>query len=426
MFANACRAVWNTGLEQRRIYRSRGAWINYREQASELVAAKVENEWLRQAPSHVLQQTLMDLDRACRIHGTWKVRWRSRRRSAPSFRFPDAKQIQVQRLGRRVGRVKLPKLGWVRFRWSRPLGGSVRSATVRRDGNHWVASFLIDDGHAPPDGHAQPGTGVGIDRGVRVAVACSDGVMLNRACVTGGEVATLRRLQQKLARQQRDSVNRAQTIARIRNLRSKERCRRRDFTAQTAHRLASANAVVAMEDLRIRHMTRSARGTVETPGVNVRQKAGLNRAILGKGWHQLYLALESKARYTGSRIVKVHPAFTSQTCCACGVVDPKSRESQACFRCTHCGATLDADLNAAKNILAAGLAVTACGDLDIRRSAKQEPAGNREELLPSSSRNWNPGVDSGRNVKRATIHLGVQQSDPSNSGMPEPCSSPPE
>ncbi|MET8628059.1 helix-turn-helix domain-containing protein, partial [Kitasatospora sp. NPDC004669] len=92
-FGNICRSVWNTALEQRREYRRRGAWMNYVPQAAELAEAKREFPWLADAPSHVLQQTLRDLDRACREHGTFKVRWRSQRRWSPSFRFPAGNLI---------------------------------------------------------------------------------------------------------------------------------------------------------------------------------------------------------------------------------------------------------------------------------------------------------------------------------------------
>ncbi|SIJ23457.1 IS891/IS1136/IS1341 family transposase [Mycobacteroides abscessus subsp. abscessus] len=85
----ACRAVWNTGLEQRREYRRRGAWMNYQPQAKELADAKTEHPWLKDVPGHCLQQALMDLDKACRTHGTFRVHWRSGRRWAPSFRFPE-------------------------------------------------------------------------------------------------------------------------------------------------------------------------------------------------------------------------------------------------------------------------------------------------------------------------------------------------
>jgi putative transposase len=112
----------------------------------------------------------------------------------------------------------------------------------------------------------------------------------------------------------------------------------------------------------------------------------MNKAILSKGWHRFEQALQSVSRYTGTTVVKVSAAFTSQRCSACGHVDPKSRESQAVFRCTHCARPAEhADVNAAKNILAAGHAVTACRESAAPAGAAvtltQEPAGNREELL---------------------------------------------
>ena len=138
---SACRSVWNTGLEQRREYRRRGSWMNYQPQAKELADAKSEHRWLSEVPGHCLQQTLMDLDKACRAHGTFGVRWRSARRWAPSFRFPEGSKMVVEKLNRAKGRIKLPKLGWVRFRASRSLEGEViRSATLTKDGKHWYLS----------------------------------------------------------------------------------------------------------------------------------------------------------------------------------------------------------------------------------------------------------------------------------------------
>ncbi|MFI7667572.1 RNA-guided endonuclease InsQ/TnpB family protein [Nocardia sp. NPDC049526] len=375
-----CRAVWNTALEQRREYRRRDAWINYPQQAKELVEAKAEHGWLKDAPSHCLQQTLMDLDRACRMHGTFGVRWRSGRRWRPSFRFPDVKQIEVQRLGRRRGRVKLPKLGWVRFRWSRALGGTIRSATVSYNGRHWYVSFLVEDGIIAPERHASTAT-AGVDRGVAVAVATSAGRLYDREFTTHGEGKRYRRLQQKLARQKKGSVNRKRIIAALRAVKRREVNRRADFNAWVANRVTARYGLVALEALRTRNMTASARGTVAEPGRNVSQKSGLNRSILQKGWHRFELALANAARYTGTRIVKVPAAYTSLTCSRCRMIDPESRESQAVYRCRSCGYSENADVNAAKNIRnAVGHAVSACGDLGTGRSVKQEPAGTREEL----------------------------------------------
>ncbi|MEV6322699.1 transposase [Nocardia sp. NPDC051787] len=372
LIGGTCRAVWNTGLEQRREYRRRGVWINYRQQAGQLAAAKVEHPWLADAPGHCLQQTLMDLDRACRERGTWKVRWRSARGWRPSFRFPEGNKISVERLGRRWGRAKLPKLGWVRLHWSRPLGGAIRSATLSRDGAHWYVSFLVEDGKQTPRQHPSA-SAVGVDRGVAVAVACSDGTIHDRQFSTRGERKRYRRLQQQLARQKKNSTNRRKTIAALRTLKRRETDRRGDFARQVANRLATRHGLVVLENLAIKGMTASAKGSIAEPGRNVARKAALNRAILGKGWHRFELALTYAARYTGTGIVKVSAAYTSQTCSRCRSVDPASRESQAVFRCTRCGHSANADVNAAQNILAAGRAVTACGDLGAGRSVKQEP-----------------------------------------------------
>lgn len=375
-FGNICRAVWNTALEQRRQYRQRGVWMNYAPQCAELADAKSEHAWLKAAPSHALQQTLKDLDRACREHGTFKVRWRSKASWSPSFRFPDAKQISVERLGRKWGWVKLPKLGWVRFRWSRPLGGEIRSATVSRKGAHWFVSFLVDDGATTPEQHAMPDTAVGIDRGVKVAAVTSDGDFHDRPFITEGETVRYRRLQQKLARSKKGSSNRRKTLAAMNRIMGRVTDRRGDFGAQVAHEITGKHALVVLEDLKTRSMSASAAGTIEAAGVGVAQKRGLNRAILDKGWHRLELALHSAARYTGTAVVKIKPAYTSQRCSACGFVAEGNRESQAVFRCkaTGCGHTAHADVNAAINIRnAAGHAVSACGDLGNGRSAKQEP-----------------------------------------------------
>ncbi|WP_007025062.1 RNA-guided endonuclease InsQ/TnpB family protein [Saccharomonospora iraqiensis] len=372
-FGNVCRAVWNTALDQRRQYRTRGAWMNYNEQAGQLADAKTEHEWLKVAPSHILQQTLKDLDRACKDHGTFRVKWRGKSRWNPSFRFPMGKLIEVERLSKRWGRAKLPKLGWVRFRMTRQIGGVVRSATVSHDGRDWFVSFLVDDGEKTPEQHAMPDTGVGVDRGVVAAVATSDGKLIDRGFTSPGEAERYRRLQQELARQKRGSRNRKKTLRAMRGWKRREGDRRADFCSQVAAELTDRNALVALEDLRTRNMTRSASGTSEEPGRSVARKSGLNRAILDKGWHKLELALLNAARHTGSEIVKVPAAYTSQACSVCRNVDPDNRNSQAVFRCTGCGHTAHADVNAAINVLAAGRAVTACGDLGAGRSVKQEP-----------------------------------------------------
>jgi putative transposase len=286
--------------------------------------------------------------------------------------------LAVRRLSRRWGEVRLPKFGPVRFRWTRPLGGTIRSATVSRSGGRWYISFCIEDGvtEAAPNGKPP----VGVDRGVAVTVATSDGELCDQEFVTRGEAVRLKRLQQRLSRslrvhgRSRRSGRREAVRAELARLNARIRDRRADFAARTAVRLVRDHGTVVVEDLRIKNMTASAKGTTEQPGRNVRQKTGLNRAILGKGWGGFLLRLEHAARYHGAQIVKVNPAYTSQTCNACTHIARESRESQAVFRCVACGHQDNADVNAAKNILAAGLAVTGRGDLAARRSAKRQPS----------------------------------------------------
>ena len=334
--------------------------MNYEEQAHQLVDAKKEHTWLTEAPSHCLQQALRDLDEACRRHGTFNVRWRSAHRWAPSFRFPEGSEMLLEKLNRHKSQVKLPKLGWVKFRASRSMEAeTIRSATLTREGKHWFVSFLVEDGRTTPEVHARPGTAVGVDRRPH-----RPNVHHTWRAAAGSAVAT-----QTVPRRPR-FCNRNKTRQALSRVRARERRRRQDFCVKTAHELAHNNALVALEKLPVRTMTRRARPVVDPvkPGQylpnGASAKSGLNRAILSKGWYRLEVALKSAARYSGTQVVKVPAALTSQRCSACGHVDPKSRESQAVFRCTHCSRPAEhADVNAAKNILAAGLlAVSACGD----------------------------------------------------------------
>jgi putative transposase len=177
------------------------------------------------------------------------------------------------------------------------------------------------------------------------------------------------RLQRKLARAKRGSKRHGNVKLAIARLRARETDARKDWCEKTSTDLARRFDVIRVEDLKIKNMTRSAKGTVQDPGRNVRQKSGLNREIAASGWGLLVSRLEQKAP---GRVEKVKAAYTSQRCSACGHVDGKSRESQADFRCTACGFAANADVNAAINI-AAGHAVTAREGGDPSRPVNCEP-----------------------------------------------------
>jgi putative transposase len=394
-YAGICRSVWNTALEQRRMYRQSGAWINYVQQAAQMVEAKADFPWLADAPSHVLQQTLKDLDKACRAHGTFKVHWRSQRKWSPSMRFPQGQRIAVERLNRKHGRAtsgSAPTRGWGA---SRGLGGAVKSATVSRDGRHWNISFLVETGEPEKTVSLERGR-IGVDRGVVVAAATDQGDLYDRKFITPGEAERYLRLQRQLARSRKGSNRRKATVAAMGAVMQRVRHRRADFNAQTARTLVTANALVVLEDLNTKGMTKSAKGTVEQPGKRVAQKRGLNRAITDKGWHGLELALRSATRTTGTTIIKVNPAYTSQRCSACGFVTEGNRDSQAAFSCKApgCGYREHADVNAARNIKAAGHG----GFRTWRprhqpvREAPTRPLGNQKATIPAMRREGIPAL----------------------------------
>jgi putative transposase len=273
----------------------------------------------------------------------------------------------VRRVSRKTGQVWVPKAGWVRFRWSRAVPPGAKSYRVTMDrAGRWHIAFAVIPAPVPAPGNAQT---VGIDRGVAVSAALSTGELLHAPALTARERTRLRRLQRSLARAKRGSNRRGRVRHAIARLRARETDRRKDWAEKASTGIARRFDVIRVEDLQITNMTRSAKGTRENPGRNVRAKAGLNRGILGSGWGLLVRRLEDKAP---GRVEKIRPAFTSQRCSACGHVDAESRESQARFVCTACGFALHADVNAARNI-AAGHAVTARGGDGVTRPVNREP-----------------------------------------------------
>jgi putative transposase len=364
------RYVWNLAVEQQRHWQPGRKAPSYLEQAAQLTEARAEYAWLRAGSQTVQQQALRDFAQAMRNFFNGTHRRPTWRKSGvhEGFRQVGLKPRHVERLNRRFGRVWVPKVGWVRFRLSRPVPEGVRSYRVTRDrAGRWHVAFA----HVP-DSICGPGDGsvVGIDRGVTVSAALSTGELLHIPGLTRGESKRLKVLQMRLARCNRGSHRRERTKRAIANLKARERNRRKDWIEKASTDLARRFDVIRVEALDVRAMSRSARGTVEQPGVGVAQKCGLNRAISRSGWGQLVTRLQHKAF---GRVEQVPAAFTSQRCSGCGYVAPGNRKSQTVFECEACDAgRCNADVNAARNI-AAGRAVTARGDLASRRSANREP-----------------------------------------------------
>jgi putative transposase len=368
------RYVWNLAVEQHAHWRpGRKSAPSYLEQCRQLTQARAEHDWLAAGSQTVQQQALRDFSHALALsfdlqNPTGRPTWRKADRDE-GFRIVGRRgqHWDVRRLSRHVGEVRVPKAGWVRFRWSRGVPADAKSYRITLDhAGRWHVSFAFVPGPIPAPSNGQT---VGIDRGVVVSAALSTGELLHAAGLTASERKRLRRLRRKLARARRESKRRARVKHAIARLCARDADRRKDWAEKASTDIARRFDLIRVEDLQIRNMTRSARGTREKPGRNVRQKAGLNRGIMRSGWGLLVRRLEQKAP---GRVEKIIPAYTSQKCSACGQVDRKSRESQAVFQCTACGYSCNADVNAARNI-AAGHAVTARGGDGVTRPVNREP-----------------------------------------------------
>ena len=386
--AGCCRVLFNAALEQRqRAYSMRGVTLRYVDQSAELKALKAELPWFKEAPHHCLQVALRNLDKAFVrfFRGEAGYPHFKKKGVRDSFTFPDKTQITLESAkgeeGRR-GRLKLPKAGWLSFVQHRSVEGELRNVTVSREADGWYVSILT--ARQADDPKPIDGAPVGVDLGVANAATLSTGEQFKAPSFTPGERKRLYRLQCKLARQVKGSRSRARTKRQIALLHQRVARRQLDALHKISHRLTRSHSLVVFEGLKVKNMTKSARGTIEQPGRNVQQKAGLNRAILASGWGELRRQVKYKAPWKGSQYLAINDfAFTSQECSVCGHVAAEHRRSQAAFACIACGHAEHADVNAAKNILARGLRVIAGGALDDGRVTKPELGSRSTDPSPS-------------------------------------------
>lgn len=358
--AGCCWFVYNLFLAQKiQEYRTDFVMPNYYDQAVQLPLLKEEYPWLKEAPSQVLQQALKDLEQAYKnffrrvksgdVPGFPKFR---KKGVHDSFRYPQGIKIEGSR-------IYLPKAGWVSFHKSRSIQGEIKNVTVSESASGWYVSIQTEQD--VPDIVHSSNTAVGVDVGVRVFAALSDGT-------TYMPVNNLKKLEKKLTKVQRDlsrkkkgSNNFKKNAKKLALMHERIKNTRMDYLHKVSTEISKNHAVVVLENLKISNMSRSAKGTVESPGKNVKAKAGLNKSILNQGWGMFRNMIEYKTKHSGGNIILVDPRYTSQTCHNCGYTSKENRKTQSHFHCTVCGYELNADINAAKNILAVGLTVSACG-----------------------------------------------------------------
>ncbi|HMG65037.1 MAG TPA: transposase, partial [Streptosporangiaceae bacterium] len=257
----------------------------------------------------------------------------------------------------------LKGIGHVRVHQHRAVKGQVKTVTVKREGRRWYVVLSCDDVPAEP----LPATGseMGMDMGIVHFVTTSDGAHVpnpRRLAASGGKLAVAQR---DLSRKKRGSKRRRKTVARVAALHGKVRRQRLDHSHKTALALVREHDVIVHEALSVANMTRRAKPNPdpEMPGAFLPNggsaKTGLNKSINDAGWGVFLAILHAKAESAGRVVIEVNPRHTSQRCAICGHVAAGNRVSQAEFRCLACGHKAHADVNAAKNILRAGLALQA-------------------------------------------------------------------
>jgi putative transposase len=360
-----------------------------------------ERPYLEEVSSVVRKVVCRDLDKALKQafdkNNVKKIpRFKKKADAKVSFQYYQAKDFKLDFQHQRI---HLPKgVGWVKFKQHYkpayfekqscrlPFDQVIpKSATFSKHAGNWYVSIQVEEKEPRtvqhPNQHPEQ-YAVGVDVGVKRLVALSTGELwegndsyrknlgrLKRLqCQLARQLTTLRQradipLEGKLTKEQaerfRDAIKNAKnyqkTVQKVQKWHAKVANIRKDYTHNASCQLTNQYSLVILEDLKTKNMTKSAKGTAEALGKRVAQKRGLNKAILDQGFYELRRQIEYKAQWKGGKAEAVNPAYTSQTCSACGYVSQENRKSQAVFICETCGHTENADINAAKNILTKGL-----------------------------------------------------------------------
>jgi len=380
-YAGNCRFLWNKALALNFHYLENKQpllWYQELDWFSKLWKQSEEYSFLKLSPAQTLQQTLKQLERAFKAgfdksQPLKKIPTFKKLGERDSFTFPQGFKIEGKR-------VFLPKIGWVNFRKSRDIEGIPKNVTVSRQGKHWYVSIQVEMEIIQP---VHPTTSmVGIDMGVKRLCTLSDGQFEEPVEVKVWQ-DKIKRLQKRLARKVKFSRNWRKLKVKITRLHTKIANIRHDTLHKLTTSLSKSHAVIVLEDLQIKNMTKSAKGNLECPGKKVKQKSGLNRVILDQGWGMFKTFLEYKQHWRDGQVLYVDPRHTSQTCPECHHVSKGNRQTQAAFECVECQHQAHADVVAAKIILERGHRLLACGEPWVAKLYEAGTGKLSDELEPA-------------------------------------------
>jgi putative transposase len=365
-FAGSCRFVYNKALALNvERYEKKEKRLGYAGLCALLPNWKMEHEFLSAVPAQALQQALKNLERAYTNFFRKRADFPKFKKKGQreSFRIPQAFVIDNQN-----GRIKLPKLGWMRYRKSQDILGEGSNVTVGESCGKWYVSVQTEREAETPQ---HPSTSVvGMDWGVVNFVTLSDGEVVDQCQPLKKFLPKLAKLQRRMARKEKFSKNWRKAKACTTKLHTKVANIRKDFVHKVSNDISKNHVAVVIEDLHVKNMGKSATKKVA-------QKSGLNRSILDASPFELRRQLEYKTQWQGGLLVPVPPQNTSRKCPECGHVSAENRKSQAKFVCVECEFSANADFVGAVNIREAGLASLACSQpsSDVRASCQEPTEG---------------------------------------------------
>lgn len=371
-FAGANRSLWNKMLAINLERLERKDKVMYFEEMhfwSKLWKDSEEYSYLSDVPAQTLQQKLKDLSKAFKDGFDKKQKNKrlprfKKKGLNDSFRYPQGVKVKDKM-------IFLPKIGYVGFFKSRDIVGTIKNTTITKKGSHWYVSIQTEF-EQKEQLHPHVGKEIGLDMGVKNFVTTSEGHnILTRNPYRSFELK-LKKEHQKLSRKKKGSNNSKKQKKRLARIYEKIANVRNDSLHKISTSLSKSHAKIIVENLQIKNMSKSSKGTMEEPGSNIKAKSGLNKSILDQGWRKFVDLLRYKVEWQGGELVQVSAKNTSLRCKVCGEISKANRLSQSRFKCVNCGHEDHADINAAKNILAAGHCRLACGS-NLIRDRKQEP-----------------------------------------------------
>jgi putative transposase len=373
-FAGSCRYVYNHALKLQKSRHEQGEKkLSYAGLCKVLGQWKRDEDtvWLNKAPSQSLQQSLKDLDRAYQNFFAKRADFPQfkKRGKRDAFRYP-----QGFKLDQANHRIYLPKIGWMKYFNSQKVLGEIKNVTLSQKAGAWYVSIQTER-EAPIPIHEKSDM-IGIDVGIAKLAVLSNKQVHESCHALKAKLEQLKYQQRQLSKKIKFSQNWLKQKKRLSQLYHQIANTRLDDLHKASYGISKNHAILVLEDLQIKNMSKSASGTLDAPGKKVKAKSGLNRAILDQSWGEFRRQLMYKAKWLGGDVLLVNPKYTSQTCPQpnCNYVSKENRKTQSDFECIVCGFKENADYVAALNILAAGHAVLACGEkVLLGLSMKQEP-----------------------------------------------------